>query len=429
VAKRDELGTSDNPLLGCTRRGGSSRLPTRLLNWCTSLVGLALAACRGGQLMSNRAVGIPVAVRGSLAFTALGGGLNLSGTCGLTLTGAAYCWRVSLDTSTLPTPVSDSLSLTALTVGSNQICGLVSNGQAYCRGVRLGDVLAPVGVGLNFATISAGDGYVCGVVAGGAAYCWGDNSFGQLGNGSTTDSATPSAVTGPLIFASVSAGGGHTCGVTTAGVAYCWGWNDRGQLGDGSTTNRSIPSPVAGGLTFTTIAVGGTHTCGIAGDGGTYCWGEDRADQLGLGTASGAQVCVVPGVPGAYPADTVPCRTQPALVSGSPHFVALSTGGAHTCALTGSGTAFCWGLNYYGQLGDGSSGQSSIPVEVTGGLHFSFIASGDDHTCGLTTNGLAFCWGGFFCGNGPGGKYQACDLLPLAHKSTSPTSRPDGGWW
>src|SRR5437667_81361 len=115
----------------------------------------------------------------------------------------------------------------------------------------------PVTTGLTFAQVSAGADYACGVTAAGAvARCWGDISYGELGNGTTTNSTTPGAVSGGLTFASASAGSEFTCGVTTAGAAYCWGNNGLGELGNGTTTNSTTPVVVSGAHTWAAASAG-----------------------------------------------------------------------------------------------------------------------------------------------------------------------------
>src|SRR5204862_447610 len=147
------------------------------------------------------------------------------------------------------------------------------------------DRITPVAVlgGFTFATVSAsaGGGHTCGITTGGATYCWGHNAFGELGDGTTIDQASPVAVAGGASFAAVSAGGGHTCGVTAAGVAYCWGYNNKGQVGDGTTTDRTSPVAVLGGISFAVVSAGAGQTCGVTTTGGAYCWGWNSEGQLG----------------------------------------------------------------------------------------------------------------------------------------------------
>ncbi len=129
------------------------------------------------------------------------------------------------------------------------------------------------------------------------ASCWGENGAGQLGNGTTTNSSTPVNLSGDPGFASLSAGARHACGIaygaageTRHSNAYCWGDNNSGQLGNGTTTNSAIPTVVAGGLNFSAVSAGGRHTCGVSSDGLTgsppaggaaYCWGDNTFGQLG----------------------------------------------------------------------------------------------------------------------------------------------------
>jgi alpha-tubulin suppressor-like RCC1 family protein len=148
----------------------------------------------------------------------------------------------------------------------------------------------PVIGGLRFVSISisAGDGHTCGLTTRGAAYCWGNNFDGELGDGTMTDSNAngPQAVIGGLRFASISAGDDHTCGLTTRGAAYCWGDNSDGELGDGTMTDSGEDGPqaVIGGLRFASIDDGEGHTCGLTTRGAAYCWGDNSDGQLGDGT-------------------------------------------------------------------------------------------------------------------------------------------------
>jgi hypothetical protein len=261
-----------------------------------------------------------------------------------------------------------------------ETCGVSVGGDAYCWGAGQGSGSStPVGVSgsVAFSSLSKGDAYACGVTTGGAAYCWGFNVSGQLGNGSTVSSSTPVAVLGGLTFAAVSAGVGHTCGVTTGGAAYCWGYNVAGELGIGvaDTLPHTTPVAVANGLTFAAVSAGPGFTCGVTTSGAAYCWGVNGSGQLGDGAA-----------------DTV-LHSTPVAVAGGLSFATVSAGYAHTCGVTSGGAAYCWGNNYGGYLGDGSTTNSSTPVAVVGGLTFAAVSAGDDHTCGVTTSGAAHCWG------------------------------------
>src|SRR5439155_285909 len=159
-----------------------------------------------------------------------------------------------------PAPVAGGVAFAALSAGNNgaggHICGVTTSGAAYCWGHngngQLGDgtttdrlVPTPVAGGVTFAALSAGGQHTCGVTPSGAAYCWGFNGAGGLGDGTTTQRLVPTLVAGGVTFAALSAGEAHTCGVTTSGVVYCWGLNGNGQVGDGTTTNRLVPTAVA----------------------------------------------------------------------------------------------------------------------------------------------------------------------------------------
>lgn len=318
-------------------------------------------------------------------------------TCGLTGDGTAYCWGYNVygqlgdgsqtDRST-PVVVAGGLAFESLAAGVGwHTCGLTSSGKAYCWGYNgagqlgdgaLTDRTTPVAVvgGLAFASLATSNNHTCGLTRGGAAYCWGNNDFGQLGDGSTTDHVVPVAVTGGHVFASLVVGNIHTCGLTGGGRAYCWGGDIVSQLGDGSSTfsGSSVAVAVAGGLTFTNLAGGIAHTCGLTQGGIAYCWGWNSHGQLG----DGSQID----------------RNTPVVVGGGLAFSGLAAGaGLHSCGLGNGGKAYCWGMNLFGQLGDGSTTLRTTPVAVAGGLAFVNSVAGGNHTCALTSEGKAYCWG------------------------------------
>jgi alpha-tubulin suppressor-like RCC1 family protein len=347
-------------------------------------------------------------------------------TCGVTTSGAAYCWGWNLGgklgngapgpefcdfgapCSTIPVAVTGDLIFAGVSAGEIHTCGVTTGGAAYCWGAdgagKLGDgpppfntatSPVPVAGGLDFASVSAGSSHTCGVTVSGDTYCWGNNGVGQLGTGAAGPefcldvfpcSTVPVAVTGGLSFATVSVGSVHTCGVTTGGESYCWGGNFNGQLGDGTTTDRSSPVRVLGILHVTAVSAGAAHTCAVTTDGAAYCWGRNFTGQLGNGS-TGPQ-CGDFGLP---------CSTVPVAVVGTLRFAAVSAGANHTCGVTTIGGAYCWGDNQGGQLGDGTrTGPRTSPVAVVGGLSFATLSAGGTHTfhsCGVTTAGVAYCWG------------------------------------
>jgi len=222
-----------------------------------------------------------------------------------------------------------------------------------------------------------------------------------------------------LTFTSLAAGGLHTCGLTTGG-AYCWGLNIYGQLGGvtGAIITDSVPLLVKSSVQFVQIVGGEEHSCALAVGGAAYCWGHNDQDELGDGTTNGPDQC-----PGAQ-SILVECQTAPIRVAGSgiPPLTSLSSGplASHTCSLAGGGVGYCWGYNYNGQLGDGTTANQPAPVQVVGSgtapLVFTELSAGGGNTCGATTDYAAYCWG---FGSGPTTQVAGSGTSPLTFISVS----------
>lgn len=313
---------------------------------------------------------------------------------------AALLWTgCSSERITRPGEVYSSVG-----TGDEYSCALTTTGRVFCWGTgvfgQLGNgaaerSLAPVAVagGLSFAALTVGNDHACGLTATGAAYCWGANDFHELGFSTTTCNSNfqfvscasaPAPVSGGLTFSHIEAGSFSTCGLTTSGAAFCWGWNSHGQVGNDSIGKVTpTPGPVTGGLTFAQLSLDRLHACAGTSAGALFCWGSDGVGELGA-TTSGR--CVFPD------GGSLPCSSIPLAAAGGASFARVSAGYQHTCALTATGVAYCWGSNAYAVLGDPAAPGGPQPVAVTGGLTFADLSSGLAHSCGVS-GGAAYCWG------------------------------------
>ncbi len=349
--------------------------------------------------------GTVVRADGSLTHVALGKIELLNVTTGAVL-------RSYPQTLKSVTPGEEFL-VNAVGSGNSRVCAVLS-GEAYCWGNnnagQLGDgtyndSLTPVkvrqapGVLLNkkLTAIATGDWHNC-VISDGEVYCWGWNDDGQLGNGSTTNTNVPvKVVQDPGMLAGktvtqIGTGEDNTCAIA-GGEVYCWGWNGRGQLGDGTNTNRTRPVKIGGllaGKTVTAISSGAFawHMCAIA-DGEAYCWGENNKGQLGNGTNTNSNVPV-------QVTRDVGMLAGKTITAISAEGELFSVRGV-SCAIA-LGEAYCWGWNGAGQLGNGTTTDSSVPRKVNqdigmlAGKTAQQIGTGIEHTCTLASDEV-YCWG------------------------------------
>jgi alpha-tubulin suppressor-like RCC1 family protein len=434
-----------------TRDDAGNVLPFRPVSWNTSNAAVAtVEETSGGKawvtgVSSGSALIIAtsegkadtamVEVAAPGAYQMMSAGSDM--TCGLRAGAWAFCWGENAfgqvgdaTASSLPLPraVSRGLQFVRISAGGGNTCAVTADRQAYCWGINglgslgIGSAVGPeqcelagscsrtpiaVLGGQSFTAIDVslygGDfQFACGVTSSDAAYCWGSNSGGLLGVGTTAGpemcapagtpipcSTTPVEIGGGRRYTAITLGGQHACALTAAGAAFCWGTNVVGQLGDGTETRRLTPVAVGGGLSFVSLSAGGDHSCGLTSDGSAYCWGSSASGALGHGAFTGPDFCQDPD-PFERP---YPCSTSPARVTGGLTFATISAGGSHTCALTPSGVAYCWGSNWGGQLGNATTNDSASPVAVAGGLTFASLSAGRSHTCGVTADGVAYCWG------------------------------------
>lgn len=358
----------------------------------------------GDGTTTERLLPTPVTALGGSAVEITAGYAH---TCARLSDGSVRCWgqngdgqlgNDSLSDSSTPVTVSGlSRSATALTAGFYHTCAVLSDGDVECWGDnargQLGDETrddrrTPVAVrdlSDDIAALAAGRYHTCALAIDGDVHCWGSSSRGQLGTGSLESSRTPVRLTtlGSDAIA-LAAGEEHTCAILQSNAVRCWGSNRDRQLGDGAPGSYSvpqflIPERATGALTplnrIPQIAAGRYHACLITPSRGVQCWGRNSDGQLGDGTE-------------------LPRSTPTNVVGLERGVVGLALGAEHSCALRQDGTVACWGSNQYGQLGDGTAEKRLTPVIVSGLLgNVAAIAAGDNHTCAVLQGGTVHCWG------------------------------------
>jgi alpha-tubulin suppressor-like RCC1 family protein len=193
----------------------------------------------------------------------------------------------------------------------------------------------------------------------------------------------PAAVATAVRFTDISAGFFHSCAIDSSGAAWCWGSNEFLQAGSTATQPRCeervclrTPVRVGGALAFRTVSSGTTHSCGLTTTGRAACWGGPY-----------------PGAPVVLGDEQPVSSASPVLVASDSLFVQVTAGVTHSCALTASGQAFCWGQNGLGQLGDGTTLSRARATPVATAVRFTTIAAGGQHSCGISIAGDALCWG------------------------------------
>lgn len=255
--------------------------------------------------------------------------------------------------------------------------------------------------------IASGGSHTCRIEPDATVACWGDNGFGQLGDGGSGRSALPVAVAGVAGAVGLAAGDWHTCAIVKAGAVVCWGKNDLMQLGAAKPRRSSRPVSVAVSPAVE-LAAAHSHTCARLADGSVWCWGGNKDDQLGVQ---------------APPRQT---SSAPVKVPGIERAVSIAAGNEHSCAAVADGRLFCWGDNHYGQLGHGIQRHNSFPpqpVAIQGEV--AQVVAGTRHTCARLRDLTVQCWGDNIEGQlGNNTTTRALTPVPVATVDANGTAVP-----
>jgi alpha-tubulin suppressor-like RCC1 family protein len=394
--------------------------------------------CTHGQLGQGSIVGYS-----ATPVTPIGLGSGVSSisagqftTCAV-VNGGAQCWGENTNgqvgDGTNVDKTAGPVQVSGLTSGVQRIkttylstCALV-NGGLMCWGdnsyAEFGNgtttdsyVPVPGGVTSGVQAFSLGYNQTC-ALANGVTQCWGPFAYGQLGNNTsgTGSQKTPGPVSGlgtgmGTGVADVATGGSHSCAIVNAGV-QCWGLNSAGQLGNNTQSDSNVPVAVMSLSNVQAIALGRVHTCAIV-NGGVKCWGDNTNGQLGTGSAGGISKLPVPVTIGGI------------AISG---VTAIAAGGDHTCVIA-NGSVQCWGFNNSGELGDGTNSTRPSPVTISSlGTGVYAIAAGTDHSCAILGNGAVNCWGKNANGQLGNGTFAPSSTPVLVTGLTGPQSLTAGG--
>jgi alpha-tubulin suppressor-like RCC1 family protein len=240
--------------------------------------------------------------------------------------------------------------------------------------------------------VSGGFAHTVAVTSSGEVFSWGKNYNSDLANGSTTDSDLPvrSMLPAGTKVVAVAASSDSSFALTSTGAVLGWGLNDQGQLGDGASGNNNVPPgnvSLPAGTTVIAIAAGSLHTLALTSTGAVLAWGYNAQGELGDGNRKNADVPVKVKLPAGA------------------KVTAIAAGGYESLALTSSGAVYAWGYNADGELGDGSTTNSDVPVKVKLSAKVSAIAVGGDangvgsvhpgpgHSLAATSSGAVYAWG------------------------------------
>ncbi|MDQ5921040.1 MAG: hypothetical protein QG673_1096 [Pseudomonadota bacterium] len=274
-----------------------------------------------------------------------------------------------------------------------------------------------------FKSISSGINSFCALDSSGHVWCWGNNSAGQLGNGSKTNESFPTQVSidSSINFKYLVGFNYSYCAIDTNNQLYCWGGGGSGQIGDGSGKDAAVPTKVSTqnlpwGVYFKSISIGASNICGVGSDSMVYCWGSNQYGQVGIGDATVGQNILIP----------TPIVSKQVLDSRFTEVKINYYGSAFVCALSINGDIYCWGYGGHGEIGNGYNNNVYIPtlvkVKDQVDVEFAHLAPGmGNGSCAITTAGNAYCWGYNQSGEGANGSYSNTNVATPVNMPSAET--------
>lgn len=236
-----------------------------------------------------------------------------------------------------------------------------------------GSFTTPAAASACWQTVSAGYTHSIGIKTDGTLWAWGDNGYGQLGDGTTASKNTPTQIGSANNWESISASGGFTVAIKTDGTLWAWGNNTFGQLGDGTTTNRTTPTRIGTATNWSSVATGEGFALAIKENGTLWSWGYNNLGQLGDGTTTN--------------------KIVPTQVGTATNWQSVAAGSGFSLAIKSNGTLWAWGSNLYGQLGNGTTTNLSVPTQIGSENDWANVAAGYYHSVGRKSNGILMTWG------------------------------------